>query len=196
VSSSRGGYRAMEDRAAPQIAGQRNRNRLAGSRVELRPAARQRLARRVEIGVSGRPPPFGRVVQNSRDLVDEAAAVRRRIDPERARERNGATGDRHVLGNGGRSGWIEAEIPLQSWCTTDAGARTSEGAHYIHGIRELHRQRHYRSRRTGAGPQTSRHVYRRRRLSWPPSPRLGNARQLRRRSDERLRFEYLGDPSR
>src|SRR5262249_21275715 len=71
-----------------------------------------------------------------------------------------------------------------------------KGAHYIHGISQLHRQRHHRSRRTRARSQAPGHVYRRRRLSRSSSPRLGSARQRRRRGHEWIRVQHLGDTAR
>ena len=57
----------------------------------------------------------------------------------------------------------------------------------------LHRQRHHRSRRPGARPQTARHVHRRRRRRRPASSGLGGPRQLHRRSDERSRRQHPRD---
>ena len=96
---------------------------------------------------------------------------------------------RKPTGGGGRK---RPEMPLQS-CVHSRDRSTPsvhKARHYIHGIRELHRQRHHRSRRARARPQASRHVHRRRRLGRAAPPRLGNPRQRRRRGDERLRLEH------
>src|SRR5712691_7034027 len=81
----------------------------------------------------------------------------------------------------GRSGGNTATIVMND----SRSSQDLKGGHYIHGIRKLHRQRHYRSGGSRAGQETSRNVHRGRRLSWPAPPRLGSARQRRRRGDER-----------
>ena len=95
--------RAMEDRGAPEIRRQRHRHEVARSRVR-RPPARRLLTRRRQVRVGRRLPAVRGVVEQACDFVDEAAAVRHRIDSQRTRERDGATGDRHVLGHSGCGG--------------------------------------------------------------------------------------------
>ena len=144
--------------------------------------------------------------------------------PSRVRERHRAAGERHVFGDAGRrpvarsreSAPTRAPAAGAAGRIRDSGRRhiplpgasairavntvrrvcLSQGAHYIHGIRELHRERHHRSRGSRARPQAARHVYRRRRLRRPASSRLGDARQLRRRGDERPRVEHPGHAAR
>ena len=188
-------HRAMEDRGAPEIRGQRHRHELARTRVDRRPTARRRLARGVQVRVGRRPPPFGRVVEKPRDLVDEPAAVGRRIDPERLRERDGATGDRHVLGNGGCGGWMKLKYRYNRGAQ-QAQQRGLQKAHIIYMASANYTAKDI-TVLEGLEPVRKRPgMYRGRRLSRPPSSRLGNARQLRRRGDERLRFKHLGHASR
>ncbi len=98
---------AMKDRVAPHVGTERHRHEIGRGAVGGRTfdplAAARRLSQRFK-----KPHGLGaatlRVVVNQpRDLVQEAATVRHRIDAERVGERLGAAGHRHVLdGHGGR----------------------------------------------------------------------------------------------
>src|SRR6185503_2779287 len=119
-------HRALEDGGAPQVRRQRDRHRFPRTRVDLRKpsrAAGHRLTQRVQVGVGRRPPPLRRVVQDAGDLVDEASALRHRVDAERLRKRGGTAGQRHVLGNcrGGRS---ELKYRYNRKAQRDRGAPT------------------------------------------------------------------------
>ncbi len=86
-------------------------------------------------------------------------------------------------------------MPLQS-CSRGRAAPASDrsrGAHHRHGIHELHGERHHGSRRSRSRAQASGHVHRGRWIGRTAPPRLGDARQRRRRGDERPRIKYLGD---
>ena len=97
-------HRAMEDRVL-QISAVSGTGTTSPGRVSsVLPSAPERLTRRGQVGVGRRLASFGRVVEEAGDLVHEAAAIGRRIDAERLRERGGAAGDRHVLGDGGCGG--------------------------------------------------------------------------------------------
>ena len=121
--------RAMEDRAAPEVRGQRHRHDIAG-RVSIDAAsARRRLTRGEQVRVGRRLAAFRRVVEQTRDLVDEARAIGRRIDAERLRERSGAAGDRHVLGDGGCGGEMKLKCRYNRGAQDRAQQRaSSEGA--------------------------------------------------------------------
>ena len=60
----------------------------------------------------------------------------------------------------------------------------------------VHRKRHHSSRRARARSQAPWHVHRRGRRHRAPPPRLGGARQLHRRGDERLCLEHRRDAPR
>ncbi len=188
---------AAKDRAAPQFRRQRNGYQIDRSLVGRGGAAvPQRFANRPQKRVRLHPRALRQAVGKTRDFENEPAAVRNRIDIRaraRARRSRPAAAPRLKLQ---RPRQDEAEKPLQSSCTTARATDASQGAHYRHGIRQLHSQRHHRSRRAGPSPQAPRDVHRRRRLDRPASPRLGSARQRRRRGDERLRFKHLGDATR
>jgi hypothetical protein len=93
--------RTMKNRRAPELRRQRHRHEIAGPRVGLLPSATRRLTRGGQVRVGRRLAPFRRVVEETGDLVDEAAAVGSRIDSQRLSERDRAAGDRDVLGNSG-----------------------------------------------------------------------------------------------
>ena len=119
------------------------------------------------------------------------AAIARHVHPETLRERGHRRRHRHTGDRRRRSGKMQRkcrynrDAPQQR--TRHLAA--SRNAKYIHGIGELHRERHHGSRGARARPQAARHVHRRRRHRRPASPRLGNTRQRDRRGDERLRLE-------
>src|SRR5258706_1067114 len=123
---------APEDRAAPEVHGQRNRHELGGARVGWRvraPAASGRLAQRLQERLRGRLAAFRRVVEQPRDLVDESAAIRRRPDAERARGGRGAAGDRHVFGN---------DCSRRGMKLRDRDEREAEKQTQRHGLQKAH----------------------------------------------------------
>ena len=98
----------MKDRVAPDVGAERHRHQIGRGAIRSRAlgalAAAHRLPKQLKKPLTLRTAAFRIVVNQPGDFVEEAAAVRRRFDAERAGERLRSARNRHVLdGHGGRS---------------------------------------------------------------------------------------------
>jgi len=98
---------AMEDRVAPRVGGQRHRNGIGGGAIGRGPdlaLAPGRLTQPLNVAVGFGATAFRVVVNQPSDFVDEAPAIRRRIDAEQSRQRRRSPRHGYVFECRGRRG--------------------------------------------------------------------------------------------